>query len=288
MTSSDRLVPLDAVSHDVAPATGAAAAAAADAAPATGTAAARTGGDTPPLRTVLVTGASSGIGRATALALAGRGHQVIATGRDPQRLQSLVAESPTISVMPADLRDTDGLAGFVHGLLKAHPGLDAVIHNAAVQYDLRLDDLRYDLPALEDELRTNLAAPIELTRLLLPRLRGRPSAVLVYVTTGLAFAPKSSASVYCATKAGLQAFADSLRGQLADSAVRVAEVVPPLTDTPMTEGRGRGKASPKTVATAVVAALEGHSDRVYAGKARLLPALMRLAPGFTRRRMLRG
>ncbi len=228
-------------------------------------------------RTVLVTGAASPFGAQAALALAARGHRVVAAGEDQAALEALAAGSDAITPWPLALRDTGGLEGDVHALLRAHGGLDAVVHAASVHHALRLDDLAYDLPALEEELRTNLAAPMELTRVLLPWLRARPSAVLVFVTSGLATAPTSSGSVHCATQAALKVFADSLRGQLADSAIRVVEVVVPV-DT--------GERSPRA-AEAILEAIESQRERLYSGGAWWWSLLMGVAPGLARRWRLR-
>lgn len=238
-------------------------------------------------RTVLLTGASSGIGHAAALALSRRGHRVIAVGRDAQRLEALRAQAPGICVLVADLAATSGLQRLAQSVLESYPLLDAVIHNAGIQHDVNLQDAEYGLAAVQAEIGTNLLAPIELTRLLLPGLMKRESSVVMFVTSGLALAPKSTASVYCATKGGLHSFAASLRGQLAGSPVRVVELLPPLVDTPMTQGRGRGKVSPAMVAAQIAAALDGGPDEVLVGKTRWLQALLRLAPGTARRLMLR-
>jgi len=241
-----------------------------------------------PRRTVLLTGATSGIGWLTALALAQRGHAVVAAGRNLERLAALERAIPGVVCIAADLADAAGPAALADAARAAAPALDTVIHNAAIQHAVRLDDRAYGATQVAAEIATNLAAPIELTRLLLPVLRARPQATLMYVTTGLALAPKADASVYCATKAGLHVFADSLRGQLRATSVRVIEVLPPLTDTPMTEGRGRSKASAASVAEAIVHALDGPRDTVPIGQTRLLQWLLRLAPVATRRLMLRS
>jgi len=151
---------------------------------------------------VLLTGASSGIGHAAALALSRRGHRVIALGRDAQRLAALRVQAPGITTLVADLADTSGLHTLAQTVIERHPLLDAVIHNAGIQHDVNLQDAAYGLPDVQAEIATNLLAPIELTRLLLPGLMTRASSVVMFVTSGLALAPKSTASVYCASKGG--------------------------------------------------------------------------------------
>ncbi|MEM6990093.1 MAG: SDR family NAD(P)-dependent oxidoreductase, partial [Myxococcota bacterium] len=112
----------------------------------------------------------------------------------------------------------------------------------------------------------------------LPELIARPRAALVQVTSGLALSPKASAPVYCATKSGLRAFTRALRWQLARTNVCVLEVLPPLVDTAMTRGRGRGKMSPEDVAAEIVAALRRGDTEAYLGKSKLLRWLSWIAP----------
>lgn len=105
------------------------------------------------------------------------------------------------------------------------------------------------------------------------------------MTSALALVPKRSAPVYCATKAALRSFTRSLRCQLAGTPVRVVEVLPPLVDTAMTAGRGRGKLAPDVVARAIVRSLEGGGDEVRIGKTKWLFAAHRLSPALAGRLM---
>lgn len=241
-------------------------------------------------RTWLVTGASSGIGRAIALALAEAGHQVIAWGRDAGRLAALQASHPGIlAVGIQDLADLPGLARAAGDCVARWPGLNGLVHCAGIQNDLLLSDAGYGHQDIEQELRVNLAAPVELTRALLPHLLAGPGATVVLVSSVLAQAPKQRAAVYSASKAGLQAFAQSLRAQTRRSGLQVMELVPPLVDTPMTEGRGRRKLAPSTVADALLQQLRRARlpEQCWVGPARWLPWLLRLAPRTTRRAFLR-
>ena len=101
----------------------------------------------------------------------------------------------------------------------------------------------------------------------------------VNIGSGLGFAPKRAAPVYCATKAALAMWSRALRLQAADDGVRVVQVVLPLVDTAMTAGRGANKIDAMTAARAVARGLERDRDDIFVGKARLLPFMNRLAPG---------
>src|SRR5690606_27083328 len=123
-----------------------------------------------------------------------------------------------------------------------------------------------------------------LTEILLPHM-ARPGGTICFLTSVLAYAPKNSAPVYCASKAGLRSFALALRRQLAPQGLRVVEIVPPLVATAMTGGRGRGKIPPEKAARAVLAGLAAGSDRIAIGKAGPALFLDRWAPRLLARMM---
>lgn len=237
---------------------------------------------------IIVTGASSGIGRSLALQLAKAGHPVIAIGRNTQRLAGLQAEAPQIETVAFDLVCTDAIDALVAGLVLRHPSLAALINDAAIQNDVRVDDAGYGTTQITDEIAINLSAPVALTRCLLPQLKSQPRAAIVNLGSGLGFVPKRTAAVYSATKAAMHLFSEALRAQLRGSNVRVIEAVMPLVDTPMTTGRGRAKISADAAAAAIIAGLWSGPESLFVGKARFLPPLLRFAPSLAARVMQRA
>lgn len=247
-------------------------------------------------RTVLITGASSGIGRQLALLLAKRGCRLILVGRHEQRLAT-VAEAVSGNTIVTDLARPDAVATLCRRVARDHPEVSVLINNAGVQLNGRFAGAEDSDRLLQDiafETQVDLIAPIQLCASLLPLLSqqsirsGTPSAV-VNLSTGLALAPKQSAAVYCAAKAGLRTFTQAFRFQAESELkrggadVRAVDVVLPLVDTPMTEGRGTGKLRPETAAASIVRGLERGQSSIFVGKARLLRCLNRLAPGWTGR-----
>jgi short-subunit dehydrogenase involved in D-alanine esterification of teichoic acids len=239
----------------------------------------------------LLTGASSGIGRAIALQLAEAGHEVIAWGRDAGRLAELRnGHAGILAVQQVDLGDIANLADAAQRCLEQWPALSGIIHCAGIQHELLLSDPSYGAAAIGEELLVNLAAPIELSRALLPHLLKQAHGRIVFVSSALAHAPKKRAATYNASKAGLHAFAQSLRAQLKGGPVQVLELIPPLVDTPMTAGRGSGKVAPEAVAAALlkhITLAQRLPERVWVGRARLLPWLLRLAPNTLKRAFLK-
>ncbi len=228
--------------------------------------------------TVLVTGASSGIGYALALRLAQLNNTVIAVGRHQARLNELQSRSARIHSFCADLADKQQLEQLALWVEENHPGLNVLINNAGIQYNYTFAESRAYLYQIEHEINVNLTAPLQLTALLLPTLVGKQAAAIVNISSGLALAPKQSAPVYCGTKAGLHIFTKALRYQLETTAVRVIEVIPPLVDTPMTAGRGKNKVSPERLVDEFLSGFARNQPEINIGKVGLLRTLLRLSP----------
>ncbi len=227
-------------------------------------------------KTTLVTGGSSGIGEALVSALLSAGARVLTCGRNGEALARSEAETHV-----CDLATRDGRASLVEWVGKQTDALDLLVHNAGIQRPSRIDrDL--DEGAVEQEIAINLLAPIALTAKLLPLLERGRDPVVVQLSSGLAIAPKASAPVYCATKAALSNFSRGLRFQLEPRGIRVVDVVTPLVKTPMTAGRHDGAMEVEDFVAKLLRGLAAGKDEVFVGKARLLPALMRLAPNRAR------
>lgn len=227
---------------------------------------------------VLVTGGTDGIGLALARQLLHEGARLTICGRSEARCESArVQLGPAVHVVRHDVADFSGHAQLLAQARQAHGPIDVLVNNAAIQQPM---NFTREAPArgIASEVAINLTAPMLLTEAVLPELLGRPRAAIVHVTSGLALSPKAGAPVYCATKSGLRTFARALRWQLEGTRVRVVEVLPPLVDTAMTRGRGRGKLSPDAVAREIVAALRTGKDEVFVGKTRLLRWLVALSP----------
>jgi uncharacterized oxidoreductase len=249
-------------------------------------------------RHVLVTGGTRGIGRELVLLLVARGARVTATGTTPQGVAEAAAACPGVRWLALDQRRPDDRERLARTLLV--DDLSDVIHNAGVQ-QLRDFTGPGDDEALsvQDEVDINLVGVVDLTRRLLPALRRTAAAAgsaaglsirpsLVFVTSGLALAPKRSSPVYCATKAGLRSFAKALRAQLrtAEGGIRVVEALPPIVDTDMTRGRGARKLPAAEAARQILAGLDTGRDEVFVGASALLKWVLRLSPALGERIMI--
>lgn len=233
-------------------------------------------------RTVCITGGSRGIGRALChdFAQLGAG-AIIVAGRSRDDLPDRIG-STLVSFIEADLADPSGAKMLSHVLIAEHPDCSVLVNNAGSQVlgDCVAPDAEEIASAIEREIRLNLTVPVLLGLYLMPLLLRHREAAICNITSGLALAPKQSAPVYCATKSGLSSYTRALRYQAAKRApnLRVFEALPPLVDTDMTKGRGRGKITAENCARQIVKGMQRDRAVIDVGKTRLLRAIMRVSP----------
>ena len=185
--------------------------------------------------TILITGGGSGIGRALAEAFHKLGNQVIIAGRRKELLDETVAANPGMHCAVLDIESSTAIASFAAQLAKDHPALNAVIHNAGI---MRNENVKTgNLETTESTIATNLLGPIRLNAALMPHLLAQPKATIMTVSSGLAFVPLAMTPAYCATKAAIHSYSQSLRYQLKDTAVQVIELVPPYVQTELQGAR---------------------------------------------------
>ncbi|MDQ0380834.1 SDR family NAD(P)-dependent oxidoreductase [Amycolatopsis thermophila] len=195
---------------------------------------------------VLVTGASSGIGAAAALKLHEAGARLVLHGRDGDRLNALAERTGAVAVR-ADFAEPGAGQAVAEEVIARAGAVDVLVNNAGMGWAGPVSEM----PAAEVQrlLSVNLTAPLQLTRTLLPALLDRPRAAVVFVTSIAGRAGVAGESVYSATKAGVDVFAESLRLELAATGVHVGVVVPGVVDTAFFARRNRPylRSSPKPV-----------------------------------------
>ncbi len=237
---------------------------------------------------VLITGGSSGIGAATARAIAAAGARPLIAGRDEGRLAAIAAETGG-TALAVDLAAPGGAAELADAAVRTAPdGIDVLVNNAGIGWQGRFTDM----PASAEErlIAVNLTAPLRLTCLLGRAMteRGRGHVVFVSSIAGATGVPTEAA--YAATKAGINYFAESIRYELRPRGVGVSVVLPGVIDTPFFDRRGvpyqrtrPAPIPPERVARAIVTAIErNRAEVVVPGWLRLPVWIRGTAPGLFR------
>ncbi|MEY4953158.1 MAG: hypothetical protein RL299_1582 [Pseudomonadota bacterium] len=234
-------------------------------------------------KTVLVTGGTDGIGAQLIRQLRDKGANVIASGRNPERIAATRADG--FEVIEADLATSAGVEALLAGL--GDRPIDALVNNAGVgtAYDFRAGEV--DLAGAETTYNLNLHAPTQLIARLLPVLKSRGEAMIVNVTSGLAIAPNAGSPVYCASKAGLRSYTLAIRAQLKGTGIKVVEALPPLVDTQMTAGRGSNKMSAAECARQIVSGMESGKETINVGMVKILQLVHSISPALARSIMIR-
>jgi NADP-dependent 3-hydroxy acid dehydrogenase YdfG len=187
-------------------------------------------------RNAVVTGATSGIGRSTVLALRKRGLTVYAVGRNEEQLKELTRTEGVIAIQ-ADVRDTDRIASALQ-----HVEVDILVNNAGILSTRALFH-EIDPAEIDAMIDVNLKAPMHLTRSLLPGMVARKRGHLLYLGSSGGQAPYPNMGAYGPSKAGLSLFCDNLRCDLLGTSIRVTEVVPGRVQTDLYRNALAGNAA---------------------------------------------
>ena len=238
--------------------------------------------------TILITGGTSGIGLELVKQLHEAGNTLLVAAGNETRLNELKQHFTDIDIFVCNLADADAVRQLIEYCITHCPNLNVIINNAGVQYPYSFLEEKDGYRKIASEININFTGPFQLVYGLLPLLLKKPEAALVNVSSGLAFVPKKSAPVYCASKAAVHIGTKALRYQLENTSVKVFEIIPPLVATPMTEGRGKGKIKPKQVADEFMRSFAKDQFEINIGKTKLLRLLYRIAPALTDRLMKNG
>ena len=184
--------------------------------------------------TILITGGGTGIGRGLAEAFHRDGNQVVIAGRRDSVLQDTVNANPGMRFLTVDVENLDDTKRFGAEVKAEFPSLNVLINNAGIMKSENLKSGIDDLAIAEQTVAINLLGTFRLTAALLPLLLAQPKATVMTVSSGLAFVPIHTNPSYCATKAAIHSWTQSLRYQLRDTSVEVLEIVPPYVQTELT------------------------------------------------------
>jgi len=236
-----------------------------------------------PSRVAVVSGGSSGIGRALVSQLHGEGWTVHACGRDAGKLARLQQDLPGVQVQVCDVTDRLAVRGFARRVLQQAGNVQLLVSNAGGAREIDFTAADLDAVDLTADLRNNTEGAVNLIAEFLPALRRSKAAAILVVSSGYALAPATRAPLYSASKAALHSLSKALRRQLAPLGITVTELLPPVVDTPAVAHRDVPKLTPGAVAAAALrGALAGKAE-VLPGSVRFLPWLLRLWPSLAER-----
>lgn len=184
--------------------------------------------------TILVTGGTSGIGRALAEALGDAGNRVIVTGRRQHLLDAVTAGRANMHGLLLDVQDPSSVNDLATTVRARFPELNVLVANAGISRREDLLSATWSASDAEEMVATNILGIIRVTGALLPLLAANADAALIATSSDLAFMPMAAFPTYCATKAFLHSWLQSARHQLKAAGVEVIEMSPPYVQTELT------------------------------------------------------
>lgn len=228
--------------------------------------------------TILITGGSSGIGFALAQAFCQNGNEVIAVGRNAEKLARAKEECPALHTIQADISKEPEIQRLIETVQTNFPNINMLVNNAAAGNFLDLTHESDACARAREEMETNYLAPMRIITMLMETLKQQPEAAIVNITTIGVYLPVAKMPGYSASKAALHSYTQSLRWQLANSTIEVFEVIPPAVDTDFVATFQMPKMTAESVAQKVIKGLKKGETDIFIGAARILRRLSRLAP----------
>ncbi len=234
-------------------------------------------------RTILITGGSAGIGLAFALKFLELGNEVIVTGRRRAVLDEVKSKYPKLHTIQSDVANPVQIAALAGRVKADFPKLDVLMNNAGIMIHRNVTAPAADLAELTAEMDINVGGVIGMTSAFIDILTANKGTV-INVSSALAFVPMPSAPIYCASKAAIHSYTQSLRFQLEKTGVEVIELMPPAVKTDLAADLVEGNAFTLITTEELVkqsfASLKAGALEIHPGQAKQLAFLRRLAPDF--------
>ncbi|MDH1257806.1 MULTISPECIES: SDR family NAD(P)-dependent oxidoreductase [Pseudomonas] len=194
--------------------------------------------------TILITGGTSGIGRALAEALHQRGNKVIIAGRRQTLLAEIAQANPGIDTVQLDINDAQQIKDVAAEVIRRHPSLNVIINNAGIMPFDNAGSGDFNDEQAVGLLQTNLLGPVRVSAAFVEHLKRQPEAYIINNSSVLAYLPLATTALYSATKAAIHSYSLSQRFMLRDTSVKVLEIAPPWVDTDLIHKSGDERAMP--------------------------------------------
>lgn len=231
--------------------------------------------------TILISGGTSGIGRALGNALLERDNTVVLLGRHSRKLAD--AEDAGFHTIYCDISSQQDIEQAVLRIHNDFPKINVLFNNAGIQNNYVFSELVAPLDKIAHEISVNLTGQIILTQLLIPLLATSGKGYIINTTSGLGVFPKANGLVYSAAKAGMRNFTLGLRYGIKNTGIKTLELIPPVTATNMTIGREGDKLPLNALMDIVLPQLERERPVITVPKMRLFLWLAFLFPGLAHR-----
>ena len=239
-------------------------------------------------RTVLITGGSAGIGLAFALKFVELGNEVIVTGRRQVVLATINRPRGRRGAARPAAADPAQIAALAVRVKADFPKIDVLVNNAGISRYRNLKTSTADLSELMVEMDVNVGGVLRMTSAFSDVLTAN-RGTLINISSGLAFVPLPCLPIYCATKAAIHSYTQSLRFQFEDSGVEIIEIMPPAVKTDMTadlsEGDGITLITTDELVKLSFASLRTGALEIHPGQSKQLALMRRVAPDFINRQL---
>ncbi|WP_070157013.1 SDR family oxidoreductase [Sphingobium phenoxybenzoativorans] len=199
----------------------------------------------------IVTGASSGIGAATARALAAEGAKVVLLARRQDRIVKLAAELENAIAIKCDVTNKDQVKSAVEQALQAHGRIDIVVNNAGQALQASIEEINPD--DFRDIFELNVVAPLVMMQTVIPHMRTQGGGSFVNISSGIWFHPLSESGAYSATKAAISILTGVAQVDLADTNIAVSLMYPFITETELVDSIKAGRESAERIEAPIAA-----------------------------------
>lgn len=234
---------------------------------------------------ILITGGGSGIGLALAKIFLAHNNIVIITGRNLTKLEKIKAELPDIHFFQSDVTREEDVIQLAETVQDQFGGIDVLINNAGIMLLFDTGNESNSLLNQFEEIEINYHSPIRMLHYFLPQLKKSKNAVLVNVSSGLAYVPFAQSPVYSGTKAAVHFWTKSIRPQLKSHGIKVIELLPPVVATKLAEDAdlkddNLKPMSPEKLAEIFWKNYTSGKEEITPGISSVLKFMSRLAPKF--------
>lgn len=234
---------------------------------------------------VLITGGGSGIGLALAKKFLSNNNTVIITGRNLSKLEKVKAELSNIHIFQSDVTQEEEVKKLAEDIQNEFGGIDVLINNAGIMLLLDAGSESNDLQKQFEEIEINFHSPIRMLHHFLPQLKKSENAVLVNVSSGLAYVPFAQSPVYSGTKSAVHFWTKSIRPQLKPHKIKVIELLPPVVNTKLAKDADLKDDNlkpmpPEQLADIFWKKYTNGKEEITPGISNALKIMSRLAPNF--------